>query len=271
MPFLRAYGKSSAKTFGFLTTRLVASSVLFDINYFIVGGGGGAGAGGGGGVIQGTGSIFTGIIYDIVVGAGSTNYGPGRGGDSYIQSRKDSTYVGGYQAYGGGNGGYSTYPPTYIAGQTEGSNGGSGGGSGSNGMLAGTAGGKGVYPGSTFISAPRQGYDGIGGYYYIGGAGGGAANSSRGSNIQGIYGGHFGGNGIGIPTGFVNESIVYASGAPNNDSERRANSGCGGGDSGVVIFRTQKVHKEISGTYVKTDQSGGWYHYKFTTSGSIKF
>lgn len=238
------------------------------VTYFIVGGGGGS-LGGGGGVLSGSGTIASGVTYDIVVGAGSTNYGPGRGGDSYIRSQSDSSYLGGTVAYGGGNGGYAPYPPTYVAGQTEGSNGGSGGGAGANNIIGGTPGGAGVYPGSSFVSATRQGYDGVGSYYYIYGAGGGAANSSRGSSIQGIYGSHYGGNGVNVPGGYVSDSVVYASGAPSN--ERGVNSGAGGGDSGIVILRSERPHVAISGTYTITNQSGGWTQYKFTGAGTIRF
>ena len=251
------------------TISVSAISNTFAADYFIVGGGGGA-AGGGGGVIQGSTLIVTGVVYDAVVGAGSTNYGPGRGGDSYVRSRLDNSYLGGIFAYGGGNGGYSTYPPTYVPGQTEGSDGGSGGGSGSNGGLFGTSGGRGVYPGSTFVNAARQGYDGVGGYYYISGAGGGAANSSRGNGVSGLYGGYYGGNGIYLPAAYVQDNFIYASGAPNNDSERRVNSGCGGGDSGVVILRSQN-QAVTSGNCTVTNQAGGWKQYKFTGTGTITF
>jgi hypothetical protein len=243
------------------------------VTYFIVGGGGGGGpaviSGGGGGVLSGSGTISPGVTYDIVVGAGSTNYGPGRGGDSYIRSQSDSSYIGGTVAYGGGNGGYAPYPPTYIAGQTEGANGGSGGGAGANNMRSETPGGKGVYPGSSFVSADRQGYDGVASYYYIYGAGGGAANSSRGSSIQGIYGSHYGGNGINVPAEYVQDGVVYASGAPQN--ERGVNSGAGGGDSGIVMLRSERPHVAISGTYTITNQAGGWTQYTFTGSGTIRF
>lgn len=253
---------------GFFGLFFQGSSGVISTQYFIVGGGGGS-LGGGGGIVQGTGDITAGVLYDVVVGAGSTNYGPGRGGDSYVQSKRDNSYLGGYRAFGGGNGGYAPYPPTYVPGQTEGSNGGSGGGAGANNLIGGTPAGRGIYPGSPFIDAPRQGYDGIGSYYYIYGAGGGAANSSRGSSIQGIYGTHYGGNGISIPSNFIQDGITYSPGASGNT--RAVNSGSGGGDSGVVVLRLKRLHKEISGTYEKVDQADGWIHYKFTSTGSIRF
>jgi len=231
--------------------------------------------GGGGGIIQGSTQIQAGAIYDIVVGAGSTNISPGRGGDSYARSRQDNSYIGGTVAYGGGNGGFNTYPPYYIAGQSEGSNGGSGGGGGADGRtFVGCPPGVGVYPGSTFVNAPRQGYDGVGGYYYVSGCGGGAADSRRGGDIQGIYGWHWGGNGITAPSNFaigdlLFESRIYSTGSPNNT--RGINTGSGGGDSGVVMLRIIKNHIQISGTYDLFTQTSNHKIYIFKSTGLVQF
>lgn len=149
------------------------------VTYLVVGGGGGGanGGGGGGGVVpwqEFTPERFT--SYPAIVGAAGVG-GNINGGNSSFN---------GTVAYGGGGGGLAQY--------YDGNDGGSGGGSGQprrgNGSVSA---GRGVYPGSGYISAARQGYNGSlgrdnGEYPYRGGSGGG-------------YGGGGGGHGDGTPGG----------------------------------------------------------------------
>jgi hypothetical protein len=134
------------------------------IEYLVVAGGGGGddGGGGAGGLLSASG--VTGIAttnYAVTVGAGGTT-GTNGANSSIIGGAISVTSVGG----GGGGDAADSY---------NGKNGGSGGGGGvGNGDGNG---GIGVYPGSTYIDAPRQGYDGSfasGGKYPDSGNGGGA-------------------------------------------------------------------------------------------------
>ena len=125
------------------------------IDYILIAGGGagggettgaGTGGGGGGGYVANTAYSVTPIItYTITIGAGGT-------GTTGVSSGANSTIVslnGNILAYGGGGGG------------TQQGNGASGGSGGGSGYASGAhLGGKGVYPGSTYIDAPRQGFDG---------------------------------------------------------------------------------------------------------------
>ena len=114
--------------------------------------------------------LTPGTTYTITVGAG------GAGGSPENVPGENSAITGtgltSITSYGGGHGGGNSEG----YGGRKGGNGGSGGGAYWNGTpIAGV----GVYPGSSYISAPRQGYDGSAGvlwpgFYSPGGAGGGA-------------------------------------------------------------------------------------------------
>jgi hypothetical protein len=144
------------------------------IEYLVVAGGGGSnnygdGGAGAGGLLTASGTTIAGSTnYAVTVGAGggaSTN-----GGDSSLIGGAISIVSKG----GGGSGS--------INGN------GQNGGSGAGGSWVGNggtnyAGGKGVYPGSTYIDAPRQGYDGesgSNGKKTYAGAGGGASSAGSG-------------------------------------------------------------------------------------------
>ena len=153
------------------------------VDYLVVagaGGGGGyyySGGGGAGGLLQATGfSISAGVTYTITIGGGGGAGAAGANGVSGSNSVFSSiTCYGG----GGGGGGNWTAP-----------NGGSGGGGLADQV---NAGGKGVYPGSTYISATRQGYDG--GSSSSGGAGGGSGGGGGAGGVGGAGSGVNGGNG----------------------------------------------------------------------------
>ena len=218
----------------------------------VAGGGGGAsvnGSGGGGGGGGGAGGVLSNIqshggpaITNLAAGAHTIRLGLGgaaqtssstggiTGGDTKIISAGGSTLV---HCRGGGGGG-DPYGGSGL-------NGGSGGGAAeSNGSAVG---GKGVYPGSSFVDAVRQGYDGgattAGGSTAAGGGGWGAA----GANYTGGQTGSNGGagnfttiiplanrNGIGVES----SSKIYLAGGGGgaSDSSGSASSGGVGGGGG---------------------------------------
>lgn len=171
------------------------------VDYLVVAGGGsgaGAGGGGAGGLLTGTSlSLAYGATYTVTVGAGGAI-----GGGSNPGGNGQPSVFGPITATGGGGSGYS------LAG----GNGGSGGGS----SYYGLAGGIGIFPGSTYISGPRQGYNGgigynSGGGTYNGGGGGGAG----GNGVNGATGGSVGGaGGVGAITTLITttQATTYAVG-----------------------------------------------------------
>jgi hypothetical protein len=244
------------------------------IEYLIVAGGGsggtgdtsnpGCGGGGAGGVLTGTLEITSGE-YSIVVGAGGV--APTYTGGSITGNSGSNSSAFGIETVGGGGGGNF---------QGVGLNGGSGGGGGGRASIAG---GKGIYPRSTFIAAARQGYDGGrpksldwpgesagGGGGGAGGAGsngtgtttlsyGGAGGPGIYSEISGTNTAYGGGGGGGSNNGGTNSGGVggggdgaVLTGAPTSGTENtgsggggahRGNAG-GNGGSGIVIFRYRK-------------------------------
>lgn len=276
-----------------ITVTSAPSSVTY---LLIAGGGAGAyyGAGGGaGGLLTGTQSVSAGTTYNIVIGAGgvSANQGAGVPGN-------DSTAFG-LTAYAGGGG-------SQNAGNQPGGNGGSGGGGGAGGY----AGGKGVYPGSTYISATRQGYDGGtggGGGNYHGAGGGGAGgqgadggNGSAGapgdgglgyqSSITGTalyYAGGGGGSGFSGTQGTGGSGVggtgysttVGGPGATNTGSGGAGGGYSGGylaggnGGSGVLILSYPNTYPPAASTTGSPTITnvGGNRIYQFNSSGSITF
>lgn len=184
------FSQSVSRRFGVSVREF--SFAPYSVEYVAIAGGGAGGSarstvstGGGGGGGHTTGFFSTGDPVSIIVGSGGTpavtsTITVQTGGNSYILS--NVTIVSNV-AVGGGAGGSSFYG---IGG-----NGGSGGGLADR--FAGGV-GRGVYPGSTFISATRQGYDGGGtpsdGSQGAGGGGGGAgAAGSQGTNAVNWIGG----------------------------------------------------------------------------------
>lgn len=198
------------------------------------GGGGGSGnlgnglsgaGGGGGGVVPLTDiSLTRNISYQVIVGLGGAagskaSPAPGSGGNTTFAS---------YTAYGGGGG--------KDASGVQSGNGGSGGGAVDNGTTQGGA-GKGVYPGSTYISATRQGYDGsIGagqrGVTPVRGGGGGGAGGaatpgyiSGSTYVEGI-------GGAGLVSSITGSAVTYAGGGNGGSSSGTGASGAGPGGGG---------------------------------------
>ena len=264
---------------------LQSMQVPATIEYLVVAGGAsgargegsvGTGGGGAGGLLTGSLSISGGITYSITVGAGGaaqpTSNSPGNAGSN-------SSIGALVLAYGGGRGGFWS---TNFAGGGAG-NGGSGGGRGGSTASIG----YGVYPGSPYISEPRQGYDGGNGEGLVGGGptqgGGGGGAGGAGNGVVG---------GIGLINTMSGASITYATGGYGGYSggtggtTGAANTGNGGqgggggdagagraGGSGVVILRYSDSFAEASATVGNpvVTVAGGYRIYKFTSSGSITF
>ena len=245
----------------------------------VAGGGSGAysntftsvsGAGGAGGYISNnsfsvSSGTFTGT-YTVTVGAGGTVtqlYIGGKGTNSVFSGTNVTTQT----AYGGGGGGTPSGGPDPV------SDGGSGGGGGAN--VGSNNAGRGVYPGSAYISATRQGYDGGGGggLYGHGGGGGGAGGA-----------GGAGPGGVGVANSISGSSVTYATGGTySSTAAGTANTGNGGntnggttaisGDSGVVILRYADSFSPASATTGSPTitVAGGYRTYRFTGNGSITF
>ena len=155
-----------------------APAGVTSVEALVVGGGGGGGGqhgGGGGGagglVYNSAFAVTPGSNYTITVGNGGA-----AGTDGDQATIGGNSVFGTITAYGGGRGGNETVQA--------GGNGGSGGGS--SGYATSPASGKGVYPGSSYISEARQGHDGgqgafpdTGATYGNGGGGGGAGGAGN--------------------------------------------------------------------------------------------
>ena len=212
---------------------------VVQLDYLVIGGGGGGGyyggGGGAGGYVYATNQVFDLGTYTITVGAGQTSQNNVdvtniRGGNSSISKSGFTTVT----AVGGGNGQNTS---ATSAGVYQAGNGGSGGGGGTGANAAG----KGIYPGSSYISATRQGYDGGtfpgGGNYYSGGGGG--AGQVGGSYVEGVSKGP-GGNGL--QNSITGTSIYYAGGGGSGGFgnygglDGRASGGLGGGGAGGTYY-----------------------------------
>lgn len=239
--------------------------------YFMMGGGGAgsspySGSGGGGQMLgQNTGLQATGLsgTYTITVGAAGSA----------------SSISWGATAIAGGNGGTD-----FVACGS--------GGTGGNGACGGGGGAD------CSVTANCSG--GVGIYGYNGGAGRSVALNSAGNGGGGGLGGpgqaayrsgstNYGGNGGASVTSTFNPSgsaTRYGGGAPGNwfcgsgDPQQNGNwpdSGYGpntgyGGYSGVVIIRTSNAFPQCPTTGSPTIvNSGGYYWYTFTGSGTITF
>ena len=266
----------------FTSTGLLSGSV--PVEYLVVAGGGSGGGwgspwdtggGGAGGLLSGGSSFTPGNLYTIVVGAGATGgAGPNMNGSNGFNS---SVSGGGISltCYGGGGGGLWT-----------GYDGGSGGGVSGQYLANNPATyGRGVYPGSTYIDAPRQGYDGGVGtgnvtVTYGGSPGGGGGAGSAGSDRNG---------GVGVASSITGSSVTYAAGGYGggglSGNANTGNGGAGGtynyspniaggsGGSGIVVLRYASTYSDpisTSGSLTITN-TGGYKTFVWTSSGSIQF
>lgn len=291
---VNSYNQPTARSF---SIRILGAAM---VDYLVVAGGGSGGSygggGGAGGLIYATEVAFTpGTAYTVTVGAGgvATPTAGVIGANSTITGAGFASVI----AYGGGRGGSQLNTPPI-----DGGDGGSGGGAGVNGSGS-AVGGKGVYPGSTYISAARQGYDGgaynTGGNNNAGGGGGaggagynsgsagnvgvggaGASNSITGTAINyagGGGGGGYGGvssGGAGGGTGGSGSGTLATAGTVNTGGGGGGGgyspSTGGNGGSGVVILRTAFTAASTTGSPTVTTNAG-YNVYKFTTSGTITF
>jgi hypothetical protein len=192
---------TATNQFNQTTTRsfsILVASAPSQIDYVMVAGGGGGGVGsnfanqqsggggGAGGYLTGQFNINIATTYTITVGTGGLGGLVNGGSTGATASNGDpgnnSTIAGSglttITAYRGGGGGSFGWSSGVQGGQPGGS--GSGASGGGNGQSR--TGGAGVYPGSSFISEPRQGYDG-------------GANSAQ--NAEGAAGGGGGAGGPG--------------------------------------------------------------------------
>ena len=279
------------------TDRSFSITVLISVmvDYLVVAGGGAGGngqtnlnnggGGGAGGLLTDTGLVCdAGVTYTVTIGAGGA--ANTSGSNSVFSS---ITTIGGGRA-GGGLGSYSAQ------------NGGSGGGGAAGGQ---TTGGKGVYPGSSYLSQARQGYDGgnnRGSAPGHGGGGGGAGGAGASTGGEGD-------GGIGVSSSITGTATYYAGGGGAGADGNQGSGGLGGGGdgvwydqgrggfpgtvntgggggggasrpaselggaggSGVVIIRyadSEAAATSTTGSPTYT-VAGGYRIYKFTASGSI--
>ena len=262
-------GTTTANTYSFyvnaidsenqISTQNVTLSVVGPYVEYLLVGGGGAGAGqyqtgggGAGGVLLGTlanNTIFAytaGVQYTVTVGAGASRSAAATAGGN-----GSNTVFGQFIAYGGGGGS--------AAQNIRAANGASGGGASA---YSATNFGFGIYPGSPYIDAPRQGYDGSGGFAVgssRGGGGGGAGGPGTAGpgydpdDLPGTYGG-----GPGIYSDLSGTLTGYAGGGGGGSYNVRpgyggaANPDFGGGNGSRQTGPTAQ-----SGTANKGGGGGG--------------
>jgi hypothetical protein len=284
------YNQTTARAFSLVITSAVPTTALV-----VAGGGSGGtgyygGGGGAGGLLESNVTLSLDVTYTITVGIGGvgtttqTNRG-GNGGNSTISGSGFTTIT----AIGGGGGGSRNNDT--ANGNATGANGGSGGGTA---MPPTSVGGRGVYPGSAYLSQPRQGYDGAPAPTYgtdYGSGGGGAGAEGKCLSVNGTTDG-----GIGVQSSITGTSTYYGGGGGgaygsgsagtggggNRDTAGTANTGGGGGGatgnggqggtggSGVVIIRYPNTYAAATTTGSPTITAiTGYRIYKFTGTGTF--
>lgn len=282
------YNQTTARAFSILIANIVPTTTL------VIGGGGSGGTGyyggggGAGGYLESTPDLSVGVTYTITVGSGGvgtttqTNRG-GTGANSSISGSGFTTITG----IGGGGGGSRNNDQNTAGAQ------GGPGGSGGGASYVTNAGGKGVYPGSTYIDAPRQGYDGGStnndSTFSAGGGGAGAAG-------QGATGSPPRAAGGGIASSITGTSVTRGGGGGNafgtsypgaggggaQNTAGTANTGGGGGGgsgnntqggnggSGVVIIKYPDTFSAATTTGSPTVTAiTGFRIYTFTGTGTF--
>jgi fibronectin-binding autotransporter adhesin len=283
------YNQPTARAFSILIANIVLATALV-----VAGGGSGGtgyygGGGGAGGVLESNVNLSLGVTYTITIGTGGvgtttqTNRG-GTGANSSISGSGFTTIT----AIGGGGGGSRNNDQNTAGAQ------GGPGGSGGGASYVANAGGKGVYPGSTYLDQARQGYDGGAtnndNTYSAGGGGAGAA----GAGINGTPNPRAGG--VGLVSTITGSSVYYGGGGGNAfgtsyaglggggtaNTAGTANTGGGGGGgsgnntqggnggSGVVIIKYPDTYAAATTTGSPTVTSiTGFRIYKFTGTGTF--
>jgi hypothetical protein len=260
-----------------------------ELEYLVVAGGGAAGygqyaqgGGGAGGYRTATGySVTPGTTYTVTVGAGGasdvsgsnsvfdtiTSTGGGRGGGlTQHGAASGGSGGGGVEGYTAGGAGTSGQG---FAGGTQGGSSWVSQGGGGGADAAGTA-------NTTSNSTGAAGSGGNGksssitgtATYYAGGGGAGAWGGSLTSGPGGLGGG---GNGTSYPTnGQGTNGTANTGGGGGGGANGGLFDGASGG-SGIVVLRHPDTFPQarfITGGVTVT-QTGGYYVYKFTSSGSI--
>jgi hypothetical protein len=216
--------QDSPRTFS-LSATVVTAPTSVDVLLVAGGGGGGwagdggGGAGAGGLVYQSSLAVSSATTYTVTVGAGGA--GSATRYSAVLNQGGNSSFHTADTAIGGGGGSSAAAPgPNSVGG-----NGGSGGG---GAQRNGPAGGKGVYPGSSYISGTRQGYDGGSGTGNSNGdaGGGGGGAGGAGSPAPSATGG-----GAGGPGDSTYSSLLAAASAGVDVGGTRYIAGGGGGAS----------------------------------------
>lgn len=254
------------------------------IEYLVVSGGGsgaghgtqvGGGGGGAGGLLTGNTSVSGSIVYTVTVGAGgagvATNLSGNYGSNTSISGTGLSV-----STIGGGRG-------SFWRGDGPG-NGGSGGGTtGAQQDGISMVAGKGIYPGSTYLSQTRQGYDGalgtgqLGANACTGGGGGGAGAAGSGASGGTGFTSSISGTSTTYASGGNGSAGSFSSGVYSSTSGAGGGGGTGsfsqGGGNGIVILRyLSSFDLPISTTGSPTITTAGGYRiYTWTSSGSITF
>lgn len=296
-----SFSITATNTYNQTTARAFTLNVVSSIGatYLVVAGGGSGGTGyyggggGAGGLLTGSAILSPGIAYTITIGGGgtgtTTSTVKGGNGSNSVLSGSGITTV---TTYGGGGGG-SRNGDT-AGGAAEGADGGSGGGA----SFPSSVGGKGVYPGSTYLDQARQGYDGAAAATYgseYGNGGGGAGqvghdaatfgNRNGGNGVQssitgtatyygggggGGYGSHSGGSGGGGAGGTSQSAGTANTGGGGGGAYGPSVAGSSGGSGVVIISYPDSTPNATSTTGSPTvTVTGGYRIYTFTGSGTI--
>ena len=286
---VNSYNQTTSRAFSIQVSPVVA------VTYLAVAGGGSGGTGyyggggGAGGVLTDTSTLAFGVTYTITIGSGGvgttvqTNRG-GNGGNSSITGSGFTSII----SIGGGGGGSrnaDTNGPN-----AQGAPGGSGGGA----SFTNNVGGKGVYPGSSYLDQARQGYDGGStandSTFSAGGGGAGAAGTGAAGTPNPRAGG------VGLASSITGTSVTYGGGGGNAygtsfpgdggggaaNIPGTANTGGGGGGgignnaqggtggSGVIIIKYPDSVAAATTTGSPTVTSvTGFRIYKFTGTGTF--
>lgn len=221
-------GSSSA------SNQITTQALGITVEYLVVAGGGGGGryfggGGAGGGLLTGTISAPLSTALSITVGSGGA---AGIDGNWGGKSGSSSTFYTVTSTFGGGGGGSEGGSIQY------GLNGGSGGGGSGDWDRGGTyyTPGVGIYPGSTYVNAARQGYNGGNGIKvgdYSGGGGGGAGGAGAVGYTTAIGQGN---GGVGAASSIIGTSVTYAGGGGGGARDTRGAGGAGGGGGGNSVL-----------------------------------
>jgi hypothetical protein len=201
-----------------------------NVEYLVVAGGGGGGwagygggGGGAGGLVNGSVSVSAPNEYTVTVGGGGN--GSTNRYSSVLNPGSNSKFGSTTTAVGGGGGSSAAFP-------TAGSVGGNGGSGGGGAQRNAAAGGKGIYPGSPYISQDRQGYDGGSSVTPAGDGGGGGGGAA--AVGQSASGSEVGGNGGSGSSAFSSWLSATTTGVDVGGTRFIAGGGGGGGITPAV-------------------------------------